>query len=544
MSNALIQAHHMLDAAANAFPDSPAVFQGNLQCSYAELSEACQRFAQGSLDAGLKAGDRIAVFLPKQLETVIAIFGSSVAGGTFVPINPVLKAPQVMHIVNDCDVKILITSRQRWAVLQETLGNCSSLTTVVIVDATSAQENRQGEAQTMLTGSSLISWDSFTSKPGESGHRRIDKDMAAILYTSGSTGKPKGVVLSHRNLIAGAESVSSYLENTAADRILAALPLSFDAGLSQLTTAFYVGASVILMDYLLPRDVLKAIDRFGITGLAAVPPLWNQLVRLKWPETAAKTLRYITNTGGSMPVSTTRELRTLLPKTQIYLMYGLTEAFRSTYLPPGDVDAFPDSIGMAIPNAKILVINESGEECQPGEPGELVHRGSLVAMGYWNDPEKTSQRFRPVPCQDSGLPMPELAVWSGDQVIRNAAGYLYFVSRNDDMIKTSGYRVSPSEVEEEAYVSGLVAEAAAFGAPHPMLGQGIVLAAVGVEGSQNIEDQLKAALAKSLPNFMQPKKIVVLDALPHNPNGKIDRRGLSERYADSFATETNMGAVQ
>ena len=220
--------------------------------------------------------------------------------------------------------------------------------------------------------------------------------LSGILYTSGSTGKPKGVVLSHRNMVAGAKSVASYLENRSDDTLLAALPLSFDAGFSQLTTAFHVGARVVLLNYLLPRDVLKTIEREKVTGLTAVPPLYIQLTQLNWPETITEHLRYFANTGGRMPRETLDALRRHLPKTKPFLMYGLTEAFRSTYLPPAEVDRRPDSIGKAIPNAEILVLREDGSPCAPNEPGELVHRGALVGMGYWNDPEKTAERYKPL----------------------------------------------------------------------------------------------------------------------------------------------------
>jgi len=256
--------------------------------------------------------------------------------------------------------------------------------------------------------------------------------------------------------------VASYLGNSATDRILAVLPLSFDAGLSQLTTAFSVGACVVLMDYLLPRDVVRAIARYEVTGLAGVPSLWNQLKALHWPEQAVQSLRYITNTGGAMPVSTTRTLQQILPNTLIFLMYGLTESFRSTYLPPDQLNIRPQSMGKAIPNVQILVINEDGEECAPNEPGELVHRGALVSLGYWNDPEKTAERFKPCPALPPEIPNTELAVWSGDQVMKDTEGYLYFIGRKDEMIKTSGYRVSPTEVEEIAYASGKVAGAGAM----------------------------------------------------------------------------------
>ena len=238
--------------------------------------------------------------------------------------------------------------------------------------------------------------------PARPGHRVIDTDVVGILYTSGSTGKPKGVVLSHRNMVAGAKSVASYLENHAGDTLLAALPLSFDAGFSQLTTAFHVGARVVLLNYLLPRDVLKAIEREKVTGLTAVPPLYIQLTQLNWPESITEHLRYFANTGGRMPRETLDALRRHLPKTKPFLMYGLTEAFRSTYLPPEEVDRRPDSIGKAIPNAEILVLREDGSPCAPNEPGELVHRGALVGMGYWNDPEKTAERYKPLAGQRAG----------------------------------------------------------------------------------------------------------------------------------------------
>jgi acyl-coenzyme A synthetase/AMP-(fatty) acid ligase len=291
------------------------------------------------------------------------------------------------------------------------------------------------------------------------------------------------------------------------------------------------------MDYLLPRDVIKAVARYEITGLAAVPPLWNQLMGLDWPAEAVESLRYITNTGGAMPVPTTRALQKSLPNTKVFLMYGLTEAFRSTYLPPDQVDIRPESMGKAIPNAEILVINDEGEECAPNEPGELVHRGALVAMGYWNDPEKTAERFKPCPGQSREIPITELAVWSGDQVRRDEEGYLYFVSRKDEMIKTSGYRVSPTEVEEVVYGSGLVAGAAALGQPHGTLGQAILLVAThgenGPAGAE-LEAALLAHCKKELPNFMVPQAIIARESLPHNQNGKIDRRALSDEYQDIF----------
>jgi acyl-CoA ligase (AMP-forming) (exosortase A-associated) len=358
--------------------------------------------------------------------------------------------------------------------------------------------------------------------------------MAAILYTSGSTGNPKGVVLSHRNMVAGAKSVSQYLENSSDDRILSVLPLSFDAGLSQLTTAFAVGAHAVLLNYLLPRDVVRACAESEITGLTGVPPLWIQLAEIDWPEPGRRSMRYFANTGGHMPRPVLQRLRTLMPRAKPYLMYGLTEAFRSTYLDPAEVDRRADSIGKAIPNAEILVVRPNGALCDAEEEGELVHRGALVAMGYWNDPERTAARFKPAPGQPSGICLPELAVWSGDRVRRDADGFLYFIGRLDEMIKTSGYRVSPTEVEEIVYATGLVGSAAALGVPHPRLGQGIVLLATPPADGTLDRDALLLCCRRDMPQYMVPLSIVERPTLPRNPNGKIDRKQLAEEFVRVF----------
>lgn len=460
------------------------------------------------------------------------MLAASAAGAAFVPINPLLKAEQVGYILRDCGVRVLVTSGDRFELLRSTLGQCAALRAVVVTSEAGAESMSGAAYQTM-------SWAELgTGISSSSPHVVIDTDVAAILYTSGSTGKPKGVVLSHRNMVSGAVSVAQYLGNTAEDRLLAVLPFSFDYGFSQLTTAFSVGASVSLLDYLLPNDVIKAVVRDCITGLAGVPPLWVQLAQLKWPDEAAETVRYITNSGGKMPRATLVRLREALPRSKVFLMYGLTEAFRSTYLPPEELDRRPDSIGKAIPNAEIMVVREDGAPCEAHEPGELVHRGSLVAMGYWNDPDKTAERFRPAPHRDPALVLPEMAVWSGDTVYRDAEGFLYFVGRRDDMIKTSGYRVSPTEVEEVVYASGLVAECAAIGVPDERLGQAVVVIAVGEQANEDTTQAIIAACRQHLANFMVPSRIVWRDQLPRNPNGKIDRKTL----AAELGREANEGA--
>jgi acyl-CoA ligase (AMP-forming) (exosortase A-associated) len=494
--------------------------------TYSELAQQLHTFAQGLKELGLQRLERVAVYLPKRPETVIALFGTCLADGVFVPVNPLLKPHQVAHILRDCNVRILVTARDRAAGLAEVLRECPDLNYLVLIDSPE-------EALSPLSHTVTLSWQTLLNCADRAPTRHnIDTDMAAILYTSGSTGKPKGVVLSHRNLLCGAHSVIEYLQNHADDRLLALLPLSFDAGLSQLTTAFAAGARAVLMDYLLARDVVKVIAQEGITGLTAVPPLWIQLAAQPWPEKAQGNLRYIASTGGTMPRLTIETLRRNLPKTNIYLMYGLTEAFRSTYLPLNELDRRPHSIGRAVPNAEVMVVREDGSLCAPGEPGELVHRGSSVALGYWNNPEQTALRFRPAPNQPAGVPLPEMAVWSGDTARMDESGFLYFIGREDDMIKTSGYRVSPTEVEEVLYGSGWVAEAAVLGISHATLGQAIVAVVKPIEAEAFDPTLLITHCKRQLPSYMVPLQVISQPSLPRTPNGKLDRRQLADTFHD------------
>jgi acyl-CoA ligase (AMP-forming) (exosortase A-associated) len=520
-----------LDSALRA-PDAQALTALGQSICYGELADRIERVASGLVALGVARGERVAFYLDKRFETVATAFGAARAGAVFVPLNPLLKGEQVGHILRDCNVRVLVTSVERIPAIVETLGVCPDLRHVVVLG--------EGPVHAQVAVPT-VSWREFTSGSGGPRHRVIDTDMVAILYTSGSTGRPKGVMLSHRNMVAGALSVASYLENVASDVILSALPLSFDAGFSQLTTGFFAGARVVLLNYLMPRDVLDALAKERVTGLTAVPPLWIQLSELAWPESIASHLRYIANTGGRMPRETLARLRARLPRTRPFLMYGLTEAFRSTFLPPSEVDQRADSIGKAIPNAEILVLRPDGTLCDADEPGELVHRGALVSMGYWNDPEKTAERFKPLPVgvggRESGMVLPEVAVFSGDTVKRDAEGFLYFVGRTDEMIKTSGYRVSPTEVEEAIYGTRLVGEVAAFGTAHAALGQVIVVIATAPAGGALESDRLLAECRKRLPAYMVPATIEVRPGpLPRNPNGKIDRKALSTEYHERLAS--------
>jgi acyl-CoA synthetase (AMP-forming)/AMP-acid ligase II len=305
-----------------------------------------------------------------------------------------LKPEQVAYILHDCQVRVLVTSAQRLALLRDILPTCHDLRHVVLADAQDPPADSAGP--------NLCAWQHLLATPAAAGHRVIDSDMAAILYTSGSTGKPKGVVLAHRNLVAGARSVAAYLGNHAGDTLLAALPLSFDAGFSQLTTAFHVGARVVLLNYLLPRDVIKAVEREQVTGLTAVPPLYIQLSSLEWPAAINQHLRYFANTGGRMPRETLNLLRQRVPSATPFLMYGLTEAFRSTYLPPAEIDRRPDSIGKAIPNAEILVLRDDGSPSSP------TSRANWCIAARWS-PSATGTMPRRPPSASGPCPIRHLA---------------------------------------------------------------------------------------------------------------------------------------
>jgi acyl-CoA ligase (AMP-forming) (exosortase A-associated) len=515
--------HELVSVTARRSPNAVALSNGSQSVTYRDLADQIRTFARSLVALDVARGERVVVFLEKRVETVVASFGTSLAGAVFVPVNPLLKPAQVSFILRNSSAKVLVTSTERLRALLDSLPLCPDLRHVITTDGTLGDS---------------IEWDSLRTLPACAFPPLIDTDMAAILYTSGSTGSPKGVVVSHRNMVAGAKSVASYLENRSDDTLLAVLPLSFDAGFSQLTTAFHAGGRVVLLNYLLPRDVLRALEREKVTGLTAVPPLFIQLSKLEWPASIDVSLRYFANTGGRMPLDTLNALRRRAPRARPFLMYGLTEAFRSTYLPPEEVDRRPDSIGKAIPNAEILVLREDGTPCGAGEPGELVHRGALVGLGYWNDRALTAERYKPLPVhalgrESGGLTLPEYAVFSGDTVRRDAEGFIYFVGRRDEMIKTSGYRVSPTEVEEVLYSTGLVGECAAFGVEDATLGQAVHVVAtcaseVGVEPATVI-----AECRARMPAYMVPAAISFIEGpLPRNPNGKIDRKLLAAQWAE------------
>jgi acyl-CoA synthetase (AMP-forming)/AMP-acid ligase II len=463
-------------------PDSPALVADGQTLSFAGLDEQVGRIAATLLAAGFEPGDRVASWMGKTRLACLLPLAAARAGLVHVPINPVLRRAQAAHILADSGARLLIANAARLETLEG------------------------GDARTVA----LEDWQDGDEALPASSHS--PDTLAALFYTSGSTGRPRGVMLTHANLWLGAVSVAHYLGLTADDRTLCVLPLAFDYGQNQLLSTWAAGGCAIAFDYLLPRDVVRAVRRHDVTVLAGVPPLWHQLAEADWSGGEGANLRTITNSGGHLPLPLVRRLRSLFPGARLHLMYGLTEAFRSTSLDPALVDRHPDSVGTAIPFAEVNIVRPDGSEAAPGEEGELIHAGPLVAQGYWRDEARTAERFR------NGI------VWSGDRAVRGEDGLIRFRGRADAMIKTSGNRVSPTEIEEAALASGAVVQCVAIGVPDATLGQAIVL--VAEPKGDGAEERLRAWFAAELPAFMRPARIVWRDRLPLGPNGKLDRTAI------------------
>ncbi|WP_375420899.1 AMP-binding protein [uncultured Sphingomonas sp.] len=483
-----------IDHVLRGAPDALALLDRAGSWTYAELERAVASVAGWLGRQGLAPGDRVATWLPKTRLACVMPLAAPRAGLVHVPVNPLLRRAQVAHILADSGAGLLLTQPARTATLED--------------DDVPASCRVIDEAEIAFDGDG----------PGPS--QADPAALAAILYTSGSTGRAKGVMLSHANLWLGAVSVAHYLRLAPADRVLAVLPLSFDYGQNQLLSTWAAGGMVAPLDYLTARDVVRAVERTEATTLAGVPPLWVQLLEADWPaETAARLVR-LTNSGGALTPRLVRGLRERFASAEIVAMYGLTEAFRSTFLDPALIDANPDAIGRAIPFAAVMVVRSDGSRAASGEPGELVHAGPLVAQGYWRDAERTAARFRPAPAFAEHRGM---AVWSGDTVVEGEDGLFRFVGRDDEMIKVAGNRISPGEIEEAVLQGGEAREAVAIGVPDARNGQAIT---VVLAGDPAQEEELRTRLRAALPSFMQPATYLWRETLPRNANGKLDRATL------------------
>jgi acyl-CoA ligase (AMP-forming) (exosortase A-associated) len=518
--------HHMLQSGARRLPDKEAMVHGERRLTYSTVAGMCASAASGLRAAGLKRGDRIGIYLDPSVDQASSIFAISQAGGVYVPINTVLFAEQVMHIVRDCGMKGLITTPDKLKALLPLLQEIPSLEFFVVTQEANGFGHAGSEQH-----KPIHRWEEMLQlpRPERWTDWGISNDLAAILYTSGSTGKPKGVMLSHANVMAGSTIVSTYLGINERDRILAVLPFTFDAGMNQLMTAFQQGATVVLIKFVFAREIMDALLAEKITGLAGVPTVWSLLTNGGLQRKQFPHLRYVTNTGGAMPQAVLAVLRSALPATSIFLMYGLTEAFRSTYLPPAELDRRPTSMGKAIPDTEILVLNERGERCRPGEVGELVHRGPTVSLGYWGNADATNRVLRPNPLLAPEVGSSERVCYSGDLVKMDEDGYLYYVGRRDTMIKSSGFRISPTEVEEVLFQTGKISQAAVIGIPDEVLGQSIKAFIVSRDGEQVDSESLLEFCAEKMPRHMVPKQVEWLNELPKTSSGKVDYPALRQR---------------
>jgi len=488
-------------------PDKVALYQGKNTLTYKDLDTLSNAVAMRLLAGGLVKGDRVVILLRKSIEMVVAIWGVAKAGGVFVIVDTKLTLKQVAYRLHHCAPKVVIGDKHSRRLLGET------------------------HELTYLDAGDFATLDTANGKVPPSA-APIGKDVVAILYTSGSTGLPKGVTLSHENLVTGARIVARYLDIVHEDVVLSILPFHFDYGLNQLLTTIMVGAEIVLQNSTHPGDICRNLKSHDVTGLAGVPTLWVQLLSKLSPFATMDfpKLRYITNSGGSVPERHVTELQRLLPATSIYLMYGLTEAFRSTFLPPDELPSRPTSMGKAIPNVEILVVDEKGQECRAGEVGELVHRGGVIFQGYWNDVEATNRVLKPSPRQLDAVVCPELAVWSGDLVKRDDDGFLYFVGRRDKLIKSAGNRISPQEVEAALMKVQGINEAVVFGVPHEELGQSITAVVAVDQGFTLDQGTVETALQAEIARYMIPHKFVALTVLPRGSTGKVDRARIEKEF--------------
>ena len=494
----------LLERSIARFPERPALSAAGREISYAELGERVDRLAAWLGERGVRRGDRVCVHLSKSVEEVVGMFAAARLGAAFVNVNAKWSRAQLERILADCEPRALLVEGRRLRELE------AQLPPVVLARGPGGWE------------------DPPTPSSSPASPEAVEPDaLAAILYTSGSTGGPKGVMLSQRNLTLGAESVALYLENREEDRVLGLLPFSFDYGLSQITTMFLVGGCVCLLGVMMPAEIASTLRAQAITGLPALPSIWTPLVRyLEEHPGPLPALRYLTNTGGRIPDAILERMPRVFPGVDIFLMYGQTEGFRATYLPPQEFARKRGSIGRAIPNAEVFVVDPERGPCGPGEQGELLQRGDLLFQGYWGRPEATDAVLKPSPHLASSIG-DEKVLHTGDLVRVDEDGCLWFVGRSDGLIKSSGFRISPDEVEEVVVASGLVREVVAFGVPDELLGERVEIAITADAPGCDVK-KLRRHCSRNMPTYMAPSAIHAWDGeFPRTAHGKVDRRRIA-----------------
>ncbi len=512
--------NEFLERSANSFPDKVALICGGKKSTYNEINQKADSFARSLADLGLQRQERVIIQLENSVECIIALFGILKANGIFVILNPKIKPKKLAYIISDCRARILVTDVNHAQQLREVFQDSTCLQQMILTDMGKYPPLR-GENE----GINQRSFDDLlqTAPSKAPSIRNIDIDLASLIYTSGSSGNPKGVMLTHLNMVTAANSITRYLDNKQDDIIIDTLPLSFDYGLYQVLMAFKLGATVVLeKGFIFPEQVIKTVVKERVTGWPIVPTIAAMLCRLKNLEKHDfSCLRYISSTGQVLPTNHIARLREVFPGVKIYSMYGLTECKRVSYLSPDQLDKRPGSVGKAIPNTEVYIVDEAGETIQePGKSGELVVRGSTVMRGYWGLPEETKKALRP------GLYPGESVLYTGDLFKQDEEGYLYFLGRKDDIIKTSGHMVSPKEVENVLCEIDDVVEAAVIGIADDVLGSSVKAFVCLSPGSRLTEKEILDFCYKNLEDYAVPKSVVIRDSLPRTDSGKIQKRDL------------------
>ncbi len=508
-----------LEQSATNSPGKTALICGASRYSYLEIDWAANAFSRGLLDDGFQRQDRAVIYLENSLEAVVAIFGVLKVGGIFAVIDAQVKARKLESILSNSEATTLITSHHLLAQVSDVVAGADSLQRIIITG--------EPQASTItVPGKNLISYDAIVAgaTPEKPAPSCIDIDIASLVYTSGSTGIPKGVMLTHLNMVTAANSITQYLENTADDIILDTLPLAFDYGLYQVLMGFKCGATVVLeKGFVFPQQVVNLVIKEKVTGWPLVPTMAALLLRLKdLDKHDFSHLRYMTFTGQAIPPGHLLRLQELFPHVSIYSMYGLTECKRVAYLPPSELKKRPSSVGKAMPNTEVYIVDKNGiKVTEPHISGELVVRGANVMKGYWKLPKETARALRPGPYPG------EQVLYSGDLFKTDEEGFLYFLGRKDDIIKTSGHMVSPREVENVLCDMEEIVEAAVIGVDDDILGKAVTAFVHMNSGATVTEKDIQAFCAARLESFAVPKHVVLLDALPKSSNGKINKQQLS-----------------